>query len=362
MRKAQRTDRDLSPLDVGSNPTPQALARLLATKGPVIIQRVPQGFGNGMHRLAFRCNGPRLHRLGTQPLDQGQSPSGQRSCFVEHELTAMAESLQELRALDQDAALGCAGQCDSSGEGCGQAQGTRTAHDQHGHGVLHRKLKADEGPTDETCQGQSKHGDHEPGGDAIGQHHDRCLVLGRFTHTGHDSRDARFFARGMSRHPQFPAQVDGTRWNQRFGVYRLRIRFTSEPRRVDTGRTAHDAAVNGDALAALDTQHVTRLNSGDRNLFERTIRYLTQSARRDEVVESPRTGLRATELALLNEAPDEQQENERGNRVEVDVTGATQRVVAPPDQARTDPNCDGQVHVRCARLERYQSPGEKFPP
>ena len=137
--------------------------------GQRVFARALQRGGQLEQRL-FTHGGRAVSARGYHDIGHGRLAAGDRARLIEHHGAHAAQILQRLGALKQNAHLGALAGAHHNGDGCGQAERTRTTDHQHGHcgGKCLVDAAGQRHPHRKGHDRDHKHHGHEYAGDLIG--------------------------------------------------------------------------------------------------------------------------------------------------------------------------------------------------
>ena len=181
----------------------------------------------------------------------------------------MAQALERVGVLDEDAGAGGAQQGHREGQRHGQAERARTRDDQQRHDAREGGGRAVHGPDDGGGEdGGGQQHDHEPPCHQVGDLQQRGLLRQGLLHDGEQRPDAGAWAGGVDAHDQPGAEVGGAGVHGLARRDRHRHGLAGEHGVVERGSAAQDDAVDRHDLAAAHLDQVAGREGGQRH-FDR---------------------------------------------------------------------------------------------
>ncbi|MDF1798623.1 MAG: hypothetical protein P1V81_05565 [Planctomycetota bacterium] len=306
-----------------------------------------------------------MRRAGLQGGDPGQLlgrtgdlqhldlAAGQGAGLVEVDEPRLGESLEHLAPLDHDAEARGATHARDDRQRRGQAQGAGTGDDQEGDRVLDRRARIHRPP-----QGQGQKGEHdqrhgEVARHAIGEaHHRRRPARGELDHL-EQAAEACGLAHGLDLDHHARGEVDRTGVHGLAGGDLDRTRLAGQERQVEGARAAAQDPVRRHRVPRAQLDEVAGVERRDRHLADDVglVRVQATSPGRGHRVQELEAVPGRALLPTLDEAAEQQEEDQEGDRLEVHLAAIGPGVVRAAEDAGHQPERDRQVHVRRARPE-----------
>jgi hypothetical protein len=305
-----------------------------------------------------RSNGA-ADRFVADPCDEAEPALGDGAGFVEEDLAAARETFEGCAAFHEDVGAGEAADGDGDRERRRQAQHAGAGDDQQRNRVIDRQVEAGgAAPIREGGGGGEGNGGDKPRADAIGELDDLRFLAHAALDQAHELPDARLLAGAIDADAQDRADV--VRAGVDFAASRDfdRQRFAGEHGEVDGGAAGGDDAIGGDEFTAADFDEIAGLDGLDRRVGDAVAvdQVTGGGGEREEELDG---GIGAALLAVLHPASDQEEEDQNGEGVEVNLAAVQEDVDGSGDAADQERQGDGDVEVERARAQRCVSTAEE---
>ena len=302
--------------------------------------------------MTFECRGEPAGLVRADPRHDRGEARRQRPGLVQHQGAGDREPLENVAALDQDARASGAADRGRDRERGREPERARARHDEQRDGVIDRERRVEKRPQDRGRRGQDQdHGD-EPCGQPVGGENDRCTAPGGLLDEMHQSTDAGVLARASNLDRESRGQVGRTGVHGIAHGHRNRAGFAGQERAIEVGGALDDRAVDRNRIARANLDPHAGRERLDRDLPDRFTVDQPGRRRRQGMEQFGGVG-RLALLTTLDPTPGQQEQDQRGHRVEVQFA-ADDDVPRAPRRAGEDAERDGNVHVQRAHAKRRE--------
>ena len=309
-----------------------------------------EGTGHVMRRFRLERHGQITRAVVADPARHGGASLGERAGLVEEHRAYVAQALERVGVLDEDAGAGGTQQRHRERQRHGQAERARARDDQQRDDPREGGSRAMHGADDgagEGSGGQQHH--HEPPCHQVGDLQQRGLLCQGLLHDGEQGADAGAWAGRIDAHDQAGTEVGGAGVHGLAGGDRHRHGLAGEHGVVERGAAGQDDAVDGHDLAAPDLDQVAGRQRGQRHLDGRGVGLLAIEPSREleerHAAQAVGPFERGALRAPLQLSGAEQGRHEHGQRVEPEVTVARHDVPGRGGRRDGDGGRDWQVDV-----------------
>ena len=349
MRVAQRVAGAAQPqhaiADVAFDARGELHAHILRGRhGDALPARGAQGASQRMRTGAGQRRRPGQHLLAAvaaQGFDRVvvQARGGECSGLVEQGAVHAGQREQGAAVGDQHVAAGEPAQCPGQRHRHGQREGTGAGHHQHRDGCVERARGVDQQPAQCGQCGEHQHPAHEAGDLAIAAGDLRAglpCARGKRAEPGHAGLRAAVLHAQLGR----PGQQHAAGHQALAALAPLRARFAGEQRFVHLDHGAFQHAIGRHGAPVVDV-HAVAAGEGHRGHgFQFAIGTAALRQQRRGIQQGIAAGVAAMARAQFDVAPDQEQEHEHADRIEIHLAAAAQRV----DHAGREHQRDCQRH------------------